>query len=167
MIDPTTLAGQSTPELLRLYTWILDELRVRGVQRSTNNPAGDYAEWLVKEGLGLDLADNSIAGYDAIGPDQLRYQVKGRRLTAANGSRQLGTIRGMRDPAVDPFDILVGVLFSADFTIARAAAIPIEVVRERARWQQHVNGYRLMLLDSIWSDPRVVDITERLRAISH
>lgn len=42
----------SVPVLLDLYTLVLRELAVRDVIRSTNNPVGDYAEYLVRENFG-------------------------------------------------------------------------------------------------------------------
>jgi hypothetical protein len=67
------LSATSVPELLRLYTEVLDELRRRGVTRSTNNPAADYTEHLVSTKLGLILADNSTSGFDAVDADGRRY----------------------------------------------------------------------------------------------
>ena len=46
-------------ELLSGYARTLAELRRRGVVRSNNAPAGDYAEWLVWKALGGKLAENS------------------------------------------------------------------------------------------------------------
>lgn len=164
MITPHDLRAHHTMELLHLYADILEELRARGVQRSSNNPVADYGEWLVARALGLELSDNSKAGYDAVGSDGSTYQVKSRRLTKENGSRQLSTIRGMVDPAVDPFDVLVGVLFASDFGVIRAASIPIAAVRPLARWQRHVNGHRFMLTDAVWLDPQVTDITAQVHS---
>ncbi len=42
---------RTVPELLAGYARSLAELRRRGVVRSANAPAGDYAEWLVKTAL--------------------------------------------------------------------------------------------------------------------
>lgn len=44
-LDPTAF---STPELLRCFADILDELKQRGIVRTRNNPVADYAEWLTK-----------------------------------------------------------------------------------------------------------------------
>ena len=96
--DDAGLAEARPEALLALYATILDELRDRGIVRSTNNPVGDYAEYLVATALGLRLADNATSGFDAIGPDDLLYQVKARRLTPRNPSRQLGFIRGLDAP---------------------------------------------------------------------
>ena len=69
---------------------MVDELLSQGVVRSTNNPVADYSEYLTARAFGLTLVASSSIGYDAIGEDDVRYQVKARRLTARNTSRQLG-----------------------------------------------------------------------------
>ncbi len=58
-LDLTRLSPQ---ELLKLYTAILDELKVRGVSRTLNNPVSEHAEWLVADRLDLKLVSNSTTG---------------------------------------------------------------------------------------------------------
>jgi hypothetical protein len=158
------LAHSSTAELLALYGSILTALRVRGIVRSENSPVGDYAEHLASRAFGLALSLNSAIGYDGVDTAGLRYQVKGRRMTPWNRSRQLGAIRGLEPGKGDPFDVLIGILFNGDFTILRAALIPISVVRSSAKPQAHVNGWRFMLTDGVWELPGVIDVTEAVRA---
>ena len=67
----------SNLELLQLHSSIIEELKQRGVVRTKNNPVGDYTEWLVARGLGLDLANNSSAGYDGIDDVGSKIQIKG------------------------------------------------------------------------------------------
>ena len=162
--DANPLAGSSTSELLRLYGSILTALRTRGIDRSENSPVGDYAEHLASRAFDLTLTTNSAIGYDGVDAAGVRYQVKGRRITPWNRSRQLGAIRGLGPTSSDPFDVLVGVLFNGDFTVLRAALIPVSVVRTNAKAQPHVNGWRLMLTDGVWLLPDVVDATEQVRA---
>lgn len=162
--DRFGLAAHSVPDLLLLYVAVLDRLRELGAVRSANNPVSDYSELLVARAFGLELAPKSVPGYDATAPDGTRYQVKGRRPTLANPSRQLSFIRGLGAPDIDPFDYLVGVLFRPDFTVLRAAQIPVAVVRENATWIAHVNGWRFILRESVWSLPGVVDVTDDIRA---
>jgi hypothetical protein len=57
--------------------------------------------------------------------------VKSRRLTARNRSRQLSFFRGFLLPG-DSFDLQVAVLFNEDFTVQRAALVPVAVVRQHA-----------------------------------
>ena len=86
----------STSELLLDYVQIMDELRARNVIRTSNNPVGDYAEWLVASCLGLRLETSSTSGYDATdAASRIKYQIKARRVTKRNNSRQLGAIRNL------------------------------------------------------------------------
>lgn len=161
--DPFGLRDRSVSDLLLMFAGVLSELRDRGVLRSTNNPVADYSEWLVARALGLTLVAQSVKGYDATGPDGARYQIKGRRETPTNGSRQLSAIRGLEVEDVHPFDFLVGVLYSFDFTVMRAAQIPVSIVRQYARPTPHVNGWRFMLRDSVWLLPGVLDVSQAVR----
>lgn len=160
--DPR-LASLSTPELLALYGSILTVLRERGITRSENSPVGDYAEHLASVAFGLTLINNSAVGYDGVDAHGVRYQVKGRRITRWNRSRQLSAIRGL---AADhaPFDMLLGILFDGEFRVWRAALVPLSVVRLRAKRQEHVNAWRLMLTEPVWALPGVADVTDRVRA---
>jgi hypothetical protein len=157
------LSAESAPALLALYSAIVEELHGRGVVRSTNNPVGDYAEYLTARAFGLSLAGNSSIGYDAVSDGGIRYQVKSRRLTPRNPSRQLSAVRGL-EPSGDPFDFLVGILFTADFVVQRAALVPVAVVRQLAVRNDYVNAWRLMLRDSVWAMQGVEDVTDRIRA---
>lgn len=160
--DRFSLHAHSVADLLALYADVLTELRARNVIRSTNNPVADYSEWLVAKAFGFTLASKSVAGYDMEAPDGTRYQVKGRRPTAENPSRQLSFIRGFRGPT-EPFDYMVGILFNPNFTVMRAAQIPVADVHELAVHTPHVNGWRFILRDSVWDRPGVIDVTEPLQ----
>lgn len=157
------LATSTTSELLALYGGILSQLRERGIVRSENSPVGDYAEHLAARAFGLTLVNNSAIGYDGVDGAGVRYQIKGRRITKWNPSRQLSAIRGLEPGLGDPFDVLAGILFDGDFIVTRAALIPISVVRLRTNRQDHVNAWRLMLTDSVWLLAGVEDVTEKVR----
>jgi len=86
------LTGLTPPQLLVLHSEVADELRKRGITRSSNNPTGDLAEYLFCKAFGWKQASNSQANVDAIGPDETRYRIKGRRVTRFNKSRQLSAI---------------------------------------------------------------------------
>jgi hypothetical protein len=103
------LTGFTPPELLQLHAKVSDELRERGILRSSNNPTGDLAEHLFCKAFGWRQADNSQANVDAIDTEGVRYQIKGRRITRFNNSRQLSAIRDM---AGCHFDYLAGVVFT-------------------------------------------------------
>jgi hypothetical protein len=65
-------------ELLSGYARTLAELRRRGVVRSNNAPAGDYAEWLVAKALDGELADNfSMKSWDVRLPSGSRPRTTG------------------------------------------------------------------------------------------
>ena len=108
------LEQHSSIELLQLHSSIIEELKQRGVVRTKNNPVGDYTEWLVAKGLGLELANNSSAGYDGMDNDGLKIQIKGRRITPDNKSRQLGAIRNLE---LQDFDRLAAVIFDENYEI--------------------------------------------------
>jgi hypothetical protein len=150
-------------ELLASYGAILSTLRERGVLRTENSPVGDYAEYLAARAFGLTLADNSGIGWDGRDAAGIRYQIKGRRITGRNASRQLGTMRGLDG---DPFDVLIGVLLDEYCVVIRAALIPIATVRTLARRSEYVNGSSIILRESVWLEPGVVDVTDRLRAVA-
>jgi hypothetical protein len=156
----------TTRQLLASYIAALSELKERGVTRSTNNPAADYAELLFTSALGLTLTAKSTKGHDATDTAGLKYEIKGRRITAHNGSCQLGALRGLD---ASPFDFLCGVLFNEDFSVMRACVIPHHVVVEQAKYLSHTNSWRFILRPSVWSHAEVVDVTSKLQLaeISH
>lgn len=157
------LSGLSVDELLRLYAEVLEELRLRRVARSTNNPVADYTEYLVSTKLGLKLSGNSAMGFDARDPEGRRYQIKGRRLTPQNPSTELSAIRNLPNR---PFDFLVAVVYRHDFAVDYAAQVPYDVVVEIAKYRRHTNAYRVLMRRSVLDDARVIDITGRLVAES-
>ena len=146
-----------THELLALFSGVLDELRRRETIRSTNNPVADYAESLVSRALSLTLATKSSTGYDAVDVLGQRYEIKGRRPTRQNPSRQLSAIRRLE---AKHFSFLAGVLFKEDFSVHRACLIPYETVEQLAVYRPHVNAWILHLRDSVWSVQGVQDITD-------
>ena len=159
----TSLDGLSTPELLTHYGEILTILRERGVTRTEDSPVGGYAEYLASLAFGLKLSTNSAIGHDGVDAARVRYQVKGRRITRWNPSRQVSAIRGLGPGVPDPFDFLIGILFNADMSVMRAALVPLANVRAHSKLQPHVNGWRFHLRDAIWSEPGVQDVTDAIR----
>jgi len=155
------ITGLSTLELLNLHAKALEELRARRVIRSSNNPVGDYAEYLYCRAFGWQQADNSEKDADAVSDDGTRYQIKGRRLTRHNASRQLSAIR--RLPGRN-FDYVAGVLFGEDFSIKRAALIPHALVLENAKYVEATNSWRFLLKDEVWNWPGVEDVSANLRS---
>lgn len=139
-------------ELLSLHASVIAELHDRNVVRTQNNPLGDYTEWLVSKALNLELQSNSKIGYDGISETGVRVQIKGRRITSKNKSRQLSAIRKYE---YKDFDLLAAVLFNESFEVMEAYLIPHEVVGEYAVHRNHVNARILILKGPILTDPRV------------
>ena len=153
------LKNRSSIELLGLHVDVLKELRRRGVIRSENIPTGDFAEFLFCRTFSWRQASKSEKAFDAEDGKGNRYQIKGRRHTPQNKSRQLSFIRDLNG-----FDTLAAILFGERYDVERAALISSEVVRERCKFVSYTNGYRFMLTDDVWDDRRVTDVTEKLRA---
>lgn len=151
----------TTLQLLNEYAQVLDALRERKVTRSANNPLADYAEGLCARALTLTLVNKATAGYDATDVQGHKIEIKARRLTAENASRQLSAIRGID---LKKFDFVAGILFEADFTVRRGALIPHTVVKAQGKDQKHTNSWRFLLVDSVWNLEGVEDITGRLKA---
>jgi hypothetical protein len=145
-------------ELLALSRRILAELRRRGVIRSGNAPAGDYAELLVQRATSGELAPNSQKSWDVVARDGERLQVKARVVTdpRVHGERQLSVFRSW------DFDAAVVVLFDDEFHVWRAALLPVETLQAAAHFVQHVSGYRVLATDELLAAGE--DWTERLRA---
>jgi hypothetical protein len=161
--DQGDLTQLSVAQLLLLHCRIAEELRTRGITRTANNPTGDLAEYLFCKAFNWQQAGNSKAGFDAVCPAGVRYQIKGRRITRHNGSRQLSAIRDLKG---GHFEFLAGVLFYEDYTVLRAAIIPPDVVTTRSKYVEHTNSHKFLLRDDVWNAPRARDVTAELRAAS-
>lgn len=153
----------TTLELLALSRASLRELKRRGVVRSGNAPAGDYAELLVLRATDGELATASQKSWDILTLEGDRLQVKSRIITDRrnNSERQLSTIRSWY------FDAAVIVLFDDDFRVWWAARAPAAVLKEVARYSQHVRGYTVFATEDLLNRQEVEDWTERLRQVEH
>ncbi len=157
------LATLTAHQLLALHAQVTDELVKRDITRSYNNPTGDLAENIFCKAFGWEQAGKSHAHVDAIDPKNgTRYQIKGRRITFVNKSRQLGALRDLLE---DHFEFLAAVLFAEDYGIMRAALIPRAVAVERAKFVKRTNSHRFLLEDDVWGAPGVRDVTAELRAV--
>lgn len=161
MSDPEIEAEATIGELLSGYANILAELRRRGVVRSANAPAGDYAEWLCARALEATLVDNfSVKSHDLVLPDGRLVQVKARVISDHPKGGQLQT----SSFCSWDFDLAALVLFrDYDYEIRRAVLIPMNVVRSQATFRQHVNGSVVMVRASLLYHVDGEDITDRLR----
>ncbi len=159
-MDSLSLATYSVMDLLVLHARIIEELRKRQILRTVNNPVADYAELLACRAFGLLPAANSEKGYDAKDEKGTRYQIKARRI--ANGSKptRFGVIRKLEE---NHFDFLLAIVFTHDFKVEKAALLSPSVIKERAFFQEHVNGWVLRLCDALWSHTSVIDVTRQLQ----
>lgn len=147
--------------LFSLYQAILTELKARGVIRTQNAPAGDYAEYLVASALGGKLAPNAEKSWDVLGNDGEKLQVKARVVSepAEPGQLQLSPFRSF------DFDSAIIVLLSStDYTVVQASKVPRDVVESSAVYRQHVNGKVLFARPEIMGHPQATDLTAALRA---
>jgi len=154
--------SMSTSELFALYRSTLSELRRRGIVRTENAPAGDYAEYLVVNALGGELAPNSEKSWDVLVPGDKRVQVKARVVSdpPTSGQRQLSPFRSF------DFDSAVIVLLTdSDYAVWRAVEIPRAVVEERSSFRSHVNGHVLHATPDVLDHPDARDLTQRLREV--
>ena len=160
--DPDDLEHRSTSDLFALYRGILRQLRSRGVVRTENAPAGDYAEFLVSRALAGTLAPNSEKSYDVLA-DDLRLQVKARVISEPlkSGQLQLSPFRSF------DFDEAVIVLFDdVDYGVRQAVRIPVDAVRDVAAHNRHVNGHIVHAQPALMSGPGTTDITSLLQSVT-
>jgi hypothetical protein len=162
MPNSTEIQSLTIRELFASFVAVLGELRSRGVVRSTNNPVADFSELLFEKALLLQLAPKSTKGYDATDDQGLRFEIKGRRITAHNGSRQLSALRGLDK---QHFAYLAGVLLREDFSVLRACLVPHEQVLAHATYRKHTNSWIFHLRDSVWELPGVIDVTSQLQEV--
>jgi hypothetical protein len=155
------LSTFSESGLFSLYRAILNELKSRGLIRTENAPAGDYAEYLVATALGGQLAPNSEKSWDVLGNDGEKLQVKARVVSdpPEPGQLQLSPFRSFG------FDSAVIVLLSAtDYAVWRASKLPRHVIESSAIHRQHVNGKVLFAREEVMGHPDATDLTATLRA---
>lgn len=148
-------------ELLRLQADATAELKRRNIVRTNNNPLGDYTEWLVANIMGLTLSSSSKAGYDAVSNMGVRFQIKGRRITTKNSSRQLSAIRNY---AGKEFDWLIAVIFDRYFNVLNAYLMPHEIIGYYYPHRDHVNARVVIMSGAITQDKRAIDITQKFKS---
>ena len=149
-------------DLLGLHSEIITELCDRGILRSVNNPAADYAEFLVTRALSLQPAPKSAKGFDAKDNEGRKYEIKARRFTRMSRPTRFSAIRNLEERR---FDFLVVVLFDERFRVSHARILPRASVKKKAFWQAHVNGWILPIRDDLWESKNGIDIGAKLRRI--
>lgn len=159
-MNKNELSSYSVSGLLEQYAKIMKELKDRGAVRTKNNPCADYAEWIVSTRMKMELAPNSKAGYDAKDNKGVKYQIKSRRMTPDNHSRQMGVIRNLDKKKFDSF---IGVLFDEYFNVQEAYMVPHEVIGKYSRFSEHQNGHIFHLRGAVLSDSKIKDLTNLLQ----
>ncbi|MHB1875245.1 MAG: hypothetical protein ACYCPF_10365 [Streptosporangiaceae bacterium] len=157
--DSLDLSVLTEPGLFSLYRGILRELKGRGVIRTENAPAGDYAEYLVATALGGKLAPNAEKAWDVqVGGEKL--QVKARVVSdpAEPGQLQLSPFRSF-----DFGSAVIVLLSDTDYTVVWASKVPRDVVESAAVYRQHVNGRIVFARPDIMGHPAATDLTAALR----
>jgi hypothetical protein len=150
----------SSRELLALYSRIITELIGRGVVRSRNAPAGDYAELLVAEHYRGELVPPSEKSFDVLVPGGRHLQVKAR--VVVDGDRRSHSYSAFRTFA---FDACVFLVFdSVDYRVREAREIPVEVVKAMASDVTWVRGKRVNVRQVLACTEHVIDLGEELRA---
>ena len=144
-------------QLFSFYAELIEELRRRKLVRTGNNPTADYAEYLVSQKLKLHLAPNSFKSYDATSSRGTKYQIKSRRVTKYNNSRQLGVIRNLKTA---DFNYLIAIIFNETFSCLEAYQIPKKLISKYARYSKHQNGHILILRGPILKDRQAKNITK-------
>src|ERR1700691_1572956 len=87
------LHDMSDDEIAKTWARCMRMLRVRDLVRTVNTPVGDYAERICWVRFKLERKGFAEKSIDAVDAKGIRYQIKGRRLTPENRSRQLSPIR--------------------------------------------------------------------------
>ena len=135
-------------------------MKKSGILRSNNNTTADYAEWLASKAFDLEIQSNSNKGYDAIDSAGNKYQIKGRKITPENSSRQLSVIRNLE---AKHFDFLIGIIFDKDFSVLDAYKIPHSIISKYSSYSEHQNGEILHLKGELLTARGVERIDGQIR----
>jgi hypothetical protein len=133
----------------------MQELRARKLIRSSNSVTSDYGEYVAARRIGLRLVSKNTKGYDAVDNHNLRYQIKSRRPTRYNKSKQLGVIRKIDSR---PFDFLIAVVFNEDFSSKQIWKIPIRIVKKHSKFSELQNGHIFVLNNNVTRERGVVKV---------
>lgn len=154
--------GRTAAQLLADWAAVMRELRLRGIIRTNNNPAGDIAEAVVASYYGGERGSFSQAGWDVKTPGGERIQVKALRRTLTGSRRNLSPIRD------GDYDWVVVVIFDEDFRVTEGLRFRREVVEELFPHKAHVNGRVITVTEVLRSDPRVesLDLSHALHKLT-
>jgi hypothetical protein len=112
--------------------------------------AGDLAEILVASAIAGERAKSNVQrGYDVLGPDGARWQVKALVNRPGNTRTSVGYL------TQSTYDVLAIVLFAEDMQGVMAWKMPPDVVPDFGRWYPERGQYRLTRTQKLLGDPRV------------
>lgn len=146
---------KSDKDLFHTYAEIINEMKYRNLIRTNNNPVSGYAEKIVAQELGLKLERPSHIGYDGKDNNGIRYQIKSRKITPKNKSRQLGVIRNYKE---HDFDFVVAVIFNEFFEVIEMWKIPWDVIEDHSKYSTHQHGRILHCKGALLDEPSVIRI---------
>ena len=140
--------------LMAMHSLATTGLRKMGVARS-RNPLGEFVEFITADVLGLERCEPNMR-FDAVGPDGLRYEIKGRMSAGSHKATVLGGF------TAGQFDILVGVFLNAEADVEVAFSIPhddaVRLAYETASGRHNIRRNAATLGDSA-----VTDLTEKFQ----
>lgn len=115
-------------EALATYWSARRRLTDLGVIRSDRSVLGDFAEWLVCQMFGFQIAGSGVQkGFDATDAAGNTYQVKARIVERL----EQATSFDMKDPG-HPFDYLLGVFLTPSSDVLAVVRVPYAEVLARA-----------------------------------
>ncbi len=134
---------------IRCYLEARSGLKQLGILRSDRLLQGDYAEWVVAQLMGLELASSTVEkAIDARDSEGRTYQIKSRVVENLHQS----TSFDIRDIA-ERFDFLMLVFLSPSLEVLAILKVPHEVVKDLG--SQTASTFRFRWNRSVASDPRV------------
>lgn len=122
-------------ELIRVYAEVVAELNRRQIVRTRNAPLGDFVEYLSLQVYGGKLEPNSVKSHDLVDADGRKLQIKARSVQAANATTQFSAFRSWA------FEVAVFVVVDDLYRLAWAREVPMQQVKDRARFVRHDNKY--------------------------
>jgi hypothetical protein len=152
-------AEQTIPQLLADWAAVMNELRVRDIIRTNNNPVGDIAEAIVAKHYKGERGSFSQAGWDVKTPDGERIQVKAIRSMPATRRRNVSPIR---DSA---YDSVVIVVLDETFQVVEGLKLSRDTVEELFPRRDYVNGRIIAVTAALRADPRVEKLDLREAAV--
>ena len=122
-----------------------------------NAPQGDYAERLVAEAYGGELAPNSEKSWDVLSSTGERLQVKSR---VVKDGEPTSARRASRSRSWEFNSAVIVFLSGADLSVVQATELPVGTVSDSSSWVERVNGWVLNPTQPLMASG--TDVTERL-----